>query len=27
LRLPSRNKAYNHGMFLQVVGQNFEYRS
>ena len=27
LRLPSRNKAYNHGMFLQVVGQNSEYRS
>ena len=27
LRLPSRNKAYSHGMFLQAVGQNSEYRS
>ena len=27
LRLPSRNKAYSHGMFLRVVGQNSEYRS
>ena len=27
LRLPSRNKAYSHGMFLQVVGKNSEYRS
>ena len=23
--LPSRNKAYSHGMFLQVVGKNSEY--
>ena len=27
LRLLSRNKAYSHGMFLRVVGQNSEYRS
>ena len=27
LQLPSRNKAYSHGMFLQAVGQNSEYRS
>ena len=27
LRLPSKNKAYSHGMFLRVVGQNSEYRS
>ena len=27
LQLPSRNKAYSHGMFLQVVGKNSEYRS